>query len=337
MRVVAAGLHVVHARADAVEDGAGHRAQRQREAVVGIRDGRLIGQRPGRAVDRLDRRAARAVHEGEVRPAGSRVGGHCLGGRPLLRRRRSAVRARERVRARVRDRRHAGLPRHERPRRLGRRVPRGQRIDRPGQRIEIASQPARSARRLRIRGAENVGGLEVRAARVLVARPLHDREAALVEDVRQAAEPRVKAERPARSIGAHLQHLACRHGNGGTPAVVALVLVRNQRVERVVAAAEIHDHQSPRRQALRLGDGAQERRRREAERDRGHTVADEKRREICIVTPATRAGIRPSRPTGAPGRQPVSRVAPGCRSTLRRRGGRTPAPARGDRDREARV
>ena len=235
----------------------------------------VIGQRPGRAVDRLDRRAARAVHEGEVRPAGSRVGGHRFGGRALLRRRRSAVRARERVGARVRDRRHAGLSRHERPRRVGRRVPRGQRVDRPRQRIEIASQPTRSGRRLRIRGAENVGGLEVRAARILVAGALHDREASLVEDVRQAAEPRVKPERPPRSIGAHLQHLAGRNRDGGTPAVVALVLVGNQRVERVVAAAEIHDHQSPRRQALRLRDGAQERRRGEAERDRGHAVADE--------------------------------------------------------------
>ena len=174
VRVVAAGLHPVDARSDAVDDGAGHGAQRERESVVRV--GRPSACR--RAPPRLDRSSRSPIGWCCSRTRGA--AGRERDSRPWLRAAArssvaadAAVRARELVGARVRDRRHAGSSGDQRPRRVRGRVPCGQRVDRTRQRIEIAPEPTRSARRLRIRGAENVGGLEVRAARVLIPGALH--------------------------------------------------------------------------------------------------------------------------------------------------------------------
>ena len=74
-------------------------------------------------------------------------------------------------------------------------------------RLEVASQPARVRLARRIGRAPDVRALEMRAARVLIAGALHDRQAALVEDASQAGETRVQAERLAARVAADLQHL----------------------------------------------------------------------------------------------------------------------------------
>src|SRR6185436_638557 len=210
-----------------------------------------------------------------VRTARCRVGRHDLRRRPLFHRGRTAVRARVRVGGSVWNRRHAGLTGQQRARRLSEGVPRRQRISGSRQRVEIATEPAGAGRRLRVRGAPDVGGLEVRAARMCIAGPLHASQPPLVEDVPEAAQPRMQPERPSAGVGSHLQHLPRGNRNRGTAAVIVRVLIRDQRVERVVAAAKVDDDEAARREALRLRDRAEERGRREPERDGGDAVTNE--------------------------------------------------------------
>ena len=111
---------------------------------------------------------------------------------------RRAVRALEGVRCRIADRRHGDEPRQQRVRHFGAGVPRVQRIDRRGNRVEVSSEPARTLRRQRVRRRPDVGAFEMRAAGVLVARALDQREPAFVEDRPQTRETRMKAELVAR-------------------------------------------------------------------------------------------------------------------------------------------
>ncbi len=106
----------------------------------------------------------------------------------------------------------------------------------------------------------------------------------------------------------------------GTAAVVERVLVRNDGAQRVVAAAQVEHHQAARPRALRPGDVAQERRRREADGERRHAAADEvSTRDIAIgYLRPTRTGIRTS-PT-------ISRARPAALS-LQLRVGRRPCGA----------
>ena len=76
----------------------------------------------------------------------------------------------------------------------------------------------------------------MRAAGVLVAGALHDREPPLVEDVAQAGQPRMQAERASAAVAADLQHLPRRNGDRRPTAEVERILVRDDRVQRVVAA-----------------------------------------------------------------------------------------------------
>ena len=56
----------------------------------------------------------------------------------------------------------------------------------------------------------------------------------------------MQTERLSGGIGADLQHLPRGHGNPGTPAVVGRVAIRDQRVQRIVAAAKVDDDEVPR-------------------------------------------------------------------------------------------
>ena len=82
----------------------------------------------------------------------------------------------------------------------------------------------------------------MRPARVRVSATLHESETPFVEDVQEAAEPRMQTERLSGRIGAHLQHLPCGHGNawdGGCSSAASLI--GDQRVQRVVATAKVDD------------------------------------------------------------------------------------------------
>ena len=216
-----------------------------------------------------------AVDQRQVRTAGRRIRRHHLGGVALLLRGGALVRAGEVVGGGVGDRRHAGTARLERARRLVGRVPCGQRIHRPRQRIEIAPQPARAGDRLRVGGAVDVAGFEVRAAGVRVAGALHERQPPLVEDAAQRREPRMQAPSRAprhRSPPAAPGPQARRSSAGGCS---RSVLIGDQRVERVVAATQVDDDEPAPGNALRLRDVGQERGRREPEGDGGDTVTNE--------------------------------------------------------------
>jgi hypothetical protein len=209
-------------------------------------------------------------------PANCRTRRHCLCGRTLLRRGRTTIRARIVVGGRVRNCRHATLPGEKRPRRFSRGVPRGQGIERTRQRVEITSEPTRTGRRLRVGGAPDVRGLEVGPARVRIPGSLHERETPFVEYVQQSAKPRMQPERVSGRVGTNLQHLSRRNRNARPATVVRPVLIRDQRVECIVAAAKVDDDEATRRYALRLRDSAQEGRCREAECDGRNAVTDEK-------------------------------------------------------------
>src|SRR5580765_1469836 len=115
----------------------------------------------------------------------------------------------------------------------------------------------------------------MRATRIRVSTTLHESETPFVEDVEEAAELRMQTERLSGRIGAHLQHLPCGHGNAGPAAVVSRVAIRDQRVQRIVATAQIDDDEVPRPEALCLGDRTQEGGRGEPECDSRYAVADE--------------------------------------------------------------
>jgi hypothetical protein len=85
----------------------------------------------------------------------------------------------------------------------------------------------------------------------------------------------MQAEDVAAAVGAHLQHLARRHGDRGPARVVVGVAVGHERAERVVAAAQVHHDQIARSAALRERQVAQELRGGEAEREGGDAALDE--------------------------------------------------------------
>jgi hypothetical protein len=115
----------------------------------------------------------------------------------------------------------------------------------------------------------------MRSTRVRVPRALHEREAPFVEDVQEAAKPRMQAERLSRGVGADLQHLACWHCKRRATAVVRRVAIRHERVQRIVATAKVDDDEVTCTDTLCLGDRGQERGRGNSERDRRNAVADE--------------------------------------------------------------
>src|SRR5262245_20851805 len=85
----------------------------------------------------------------------------------------------------------------------------------------------------------------------------------------------MQPQRTAGGIAADLQHLACRDRDRWTTAVVRGVLVWDQRIQRVVAAAEVDDNEPTRWDPLRLRDCAQESGSGKAECDRGNAVTNE--------------------------------------------------------------
>ena len=73
----------------------------------------------------------------------------------------------------------------------------------------------------------------------------------------------------------NLQHAAGRHGERGAPTVVRRVGVGHQRAQRVVPTTEIQHDQTPARRALRLGEFAEECRRREPDGERRNAATHE--------------------------------------------------------------
>ena len=276
MRVVAAGLHPEHLGADAADDRPGDRAQRVAEAGVRIGRGRRVLRHLGDAVHGRERALRRGVDERQVRAVDRHVrrDARRRGARVALIRR-AAVRARERVLRRARNRRHRDGARDHRPRQLAVGVPADQRIDRQRQRVEVAPEPARALRRGHARRRPDVGAEEVRAAQVRIAGALDHGHAALVEDVAQADQVRVQAERVAGAVAADLQHRSRRDGDRRPARVVEGVAVGHDGVQRVVAAAEVEHHQVARGGTLGVGDVGQERRRGEAPGERGDAALDE--------------------------------------------------------------
>src|SRR5262245_53567042 len=122
----------------------------------------------------------------------------------------------------------------------------------------------------------------------------------------------------AGSIAADLQHLACRDRDRWTAAVVGGVLVWDQRVQRVVAAAKVYDNESTRWDPLRLRDCAQESGRGKTESNRRNAVTNEDSsryaHESLLSTPA---GTRRSRREDAQGPLRESSLARSSSSPLR--------------------
>src|SRR5262249_31934479 len=108
-----------------------------------------------------------------------------------------------------------------------------------------------------------------------VSGPLHDGQAAGLENLLEAGQTWMKAERDARRIRPDLQHPGRRHPQRGTAARVERIVVWNHHAERVVAAAQIEDHEIAQLGALRRSQIAHEFRRRERDRKRGHAAFDE--------------------------------------------------------------
>src|SRR6185503_19411890 len=85
----------------------------------------------------------------------------------------------------------------------------------------------------------------------------------------------MQSQRTAGGIAANLQHLASRDSDRWAAAVVGGVRIRDQRVQRVVAAAKVDDNETTGWQPLRLRDCSQESRGGEAKCDRRNAVTDE--------------------------------------------------------------
>src|SRR5687767_10282809 len=108
----------------------------------------------------------------------------------------------------------------------------------------------------------------MRTARIQVARPLHDGETARVVQIANSGETRMKTKRLSARVRPDLEHLPRRHEDVRPPADVERIGVRHYRVERVVAASEVDDHEIPRLCALCASQVAQKRRRGESEGER---------------------------------------------------------------------
>ena len=121
-------------------------------------------------------------------------------------------------------------------RRLGERVPRDERIDRPRERGQVLAEPSWSGAVGRVGRRPDIRALEMRPARIRVANALDQRQAALTEDVQQARQPWMQAERLAARIAADLQQRAGRNRQRRPPAGIERVRVRDEHAEAVVAA-----------------------------------------------------------------------------------------------------
>ena len=115
----------------------------------------------------------------------------------------------------------------------------------------------------------------MRAARVLVAGALDDRQAALVEDLVQAGQLRVQAQRlPARSLPT-CRTFAGRNRERRPTAVVEGVGVRHEQAQAVVPAREVEHDEVAARRALRPREIGEKLRRGEADRERRNAALEE--------------------------------------------------------------
>ena len=273
--VEAAGRHVEHLRADALVHRAGHGPHRQAERRVGIRERRRVVGHGGDAVERGKRRLRAFVDERHFGTTDRDVRVHAhrrglLGGRLG-----TGVRARERVSCRVGDRGYGDVVGRQDARQAAGCVPSDQRIDRRRQRIEIPAYPAEALRVAGIAGRPNIRTGEMRPALIRIAGALHEREPALIEDLLQAGEARVQAQRHVRRVGPDLQNVGGRHGQRRPAAVVKRILIGDHRADRVVAAAQIEHHQVPDACALRAREIAQKLGRRERHGEGGGAALHE--------------------------------------------------------------
>ena len=186
---------------------------------------------------------------------------------------RRAVRAGKCVTAHVADGGHAELARRQCAGHFARRAPSSKRVAR--NRFEVAPKPPGRVRLRRIRRPPDVEPLKVRPARILITGSLNDGEAPLVEDALQPGQPRMQTEGATARVASNLEHLTGGHGDGGPAAVIELILIRHDGIQRIVPAPEIHDDKAARPRSLRAGDVTQERRRREADGERRNATADE--------------------------------------------------------------
>ncbi len=185
------------------------------------------------------------------------------------------VGTRKRVRGRIGDRGHGHVARRQHVRQRRRGVPPDQRIDGRRQRVEIAPEPPELGGIGRVGGGPDVGAEKMRAALVRIPGALDEREPALIEDLLEAGQARMQAERHVRAIGADLQHVAGGYGERRAPAAVERIVVRNHHAERVVAAAQVEDHEAAGMRALGPHEIAQELGCREGKRERGDAALEE--------------------------------------------------------------
>jgi hypothetical protein len=115
----------------------------------------------------------------------------------------------------------------------------------------------------------------VRAARVLVAGPLNQREPPFVEDRLQAGEARMQPELVAGRIAADLKHLTGGNRQRRTACGVVRIAIRHDHAQGVVAAAQIQDDEIPEGRTLRTGDVAEEPRRGKSEAECRDAAAHE--------------------------------------------------------------
>ena len=275
VRVEAAGLHPEHARPDALRHRAGNGAQRLAESIVRIRNARLVLADRRHAIERGERRLRRRADERDVRLVDRHMR-RDVDRRALLERCFGArVGAVECVRRNIRNRRDRHACHQQRVRRIAGGIPRRERIERRRKRGQVPSHPSVADRAGWICRRPDVGAREMRTARVLVTGALNQRQPALVEDVAQAGQLRMQAERLAARIGADLQDGARGNRERRPLAVVRGVGVRHEHAEPVVPAGQIEDDEVAAARALRAREIREKRRRGEAERERRHAVFDE--------------------------------------------------------------
>jgi hypothetical protein len=104
--------------------------------------------------------------------------------------------------------------------------------------IEIAAEPAVLLGAHRRRGFPDLRRFEVREVGIGIAHALQERDVAFLIEFIQAGERRV----PADAI-VQLQHGLRIDADRRPRFVIRIVRVRNHRVEPVIAAIELHDHQ----------------------------------------------------------------------------------------------
>jgi hypothetical protein len=115
----------------------------------------------------------------------------------------------------------------------------------------------------------------VRSARILISGPLDDRQPSGIEDLLEAGQSRMEAERVTAAIASDLQNVRRRHVQRRTPAVVEAVVVGHERAERVVPARQVQDDEVAARRSLRAREIAEKGRRREADGKGGDAAAHE--------------------------------------------------------------